>query len=256
VRHATFIRTIEQAAGILPEEAERAARATLETLGERITGGEAEDIARFLPRELRPILESASARAEPFDMEEFVRRVARREGVDEATARRHARAVFVALGRAVAPGELRDMAAQLPKDFDELLRAAGEGGDLAVRDPDLIGRVAELTGLDREQARRAAEAVLETLAVRISAGEVEDFLADLPRDLQPAIERGLAESRSATVMTADEFVARVAQREGVSLEEAEQHVRAVFHALREVLTGKEFSDVAAQLSRDYAPLLA
>jgi uncharacterized protein (DUF2267 family) len=256
VRHATFIRTIEQAAGILPEEAERAARATLETLGERITGGEAEDIARFLPRELRPILESASALAEPFDMEEFVRRVARREGVDEATARLHARAVFVALGRAVAPGELRDMAAQLPKDFDELLRAAGEGGDLAVRDPDLIGRVAELTGLDREQARRAAEAVLETLAVRISAGEVEDFLADLPRDLQPAIERGLAESRSATVMTADEFVARVAQREGVSLEEAEQHVRAVFHVLREVLTGKEFSDVAAQLSRDYAPLLA
>jgi uncharacterized protein (DUF2267 family) len=256
VRHATFIRTIEQAAGILPEEAERAARATLETLGERITGGEAEDIARFLPRELRPILESASALAEPFDMEEFVRRVARREGVDGATARLHARAVFVALGRAVAPGELRDMAAQLPKDFDELLRAAGEGGDLAVRDPDLIGRVAELTGLDREQARRAAEAVLETLAVRISAGEVEDFLADLPRDLQPAIERGLAESRSATVMTADEFVARVAQREGVSLEEAEQHVRAVFHALREVLTGKEFSDVAAQLSRDYAPLLA
>jgi uncharacterized protein (DUF2267 family) len=256
VRHATFIRTIEQAAGILPEEAERAARATLETLGERITGGEAEDIARFLPRELRPILESASALAEPFDMEEFVRRVARREGVDGATARLHARAVFVALGRAVAPGELRDMAAQLPKDFDELLRAAGEGGDLAVRDPDLIGRVAELTGLDREQARRAAEAVLETLAVRISAGEVEDFLADLPRDLQPAIERGLAESRSATVMTADEFVARVAQREGVSLEEAEQHVRAVFHVLREVLTGKEFSDVAAQLSRDYAPLLA
>jgi uncharacterized protein (DUF2267 family) len=256
VRHATFIRTIEQAAGILPEEAERAARATLETLGERITGGEAEDIARFLPRELRPILDSASALAEPFDMEEFVRRVARREGVDEATARRHARAVFVALGRAVAPGELRDMAAQLPKDFDELLRAAGEGGDLAVRDPDLIGRVAELTGLDREQARRAAEAALETLAVRISAGEVEDFLADLPRDLQPAIERGLAESRSATVMTADEFVARVAQREGVSLEEAEQHVRAVFHVLREVLTGKEFSDVAAQLSRDYAPLLA
>jgi uncharacterized protein (DUF2267 family) len=256
VRYATFIRTIEEAAGILPEQADRAARATLQTLGERITGGEAEDVSRFLPRELRPIMEQASALAEPFDVEEFVRRIARREGVDGATARRHARAVFVALGRAVAPGELRDMAAQLPKDFEELVRAAEEGGDIARRDPDLIGRVAELTGLDREQARRAAEAVLETLAVRISAGEVEDFLADLPRDLQPAIERGLAESRAATMMTADEFVARVAEREGVSLEDAEQRVRAVFHVLREVLTGKEFSDVAAQLSRDYAPLLA
>jgi hypothetical protein len=32
-------------------------------------------------------------------------------------------------------------------------------------------------------------------------------------------------------------------------------VRAVFAALREVTTGKEFSDMAAQLSADYGRLL-
>jgi uncharacterized protein (DUF2267 family) len=57
-------------------------------------------------------------------VDEFVRRVAEREGTDPKTAREHARAVFTALGEAVAPGELRDMAAQLPKDFAPLLKAA------------------------------------------------------------------------------------------------------------------------------------
>ncbi len=44
----TFLEIIEQAAGTTWEEAERAARATLQTLAERMTLGEAEDIAAFL----------------------------------------------------------------------------------------------------------------------------------------------------------------------------------------------------------------
>jgi uncharacterized protein (DUF2267 family) len=57
-------------------------------------------------------------------------------------------------------------------------------------------------------------------------------------------------------MSVDEFLTRIAQREGVSREEAEAHARAVFATLRELISGKEFSDMAAQLSDDYAPLLA
>ncbi|HWF33941.1 MAG TPA: DUF2267 domain-containing protein, partial [Solirubrobacteraceae bacterium] len=116
MRLASFLEIIEENAGLTPPEAERAARATLSTLGERITRGEADDIAAFLPRELREALTSAPEPAEPFGLDEFLRRVAEREGVDEETALSHARAVFVALGQAVAGGELRDMAAQLPKD--------------------------------------------------------------------------------------------------------------------------------------------
>jgi uncharacterized protein (DUF2267 family) len=70
------------------------------------------------------------------------------------------------------------------------------------------------------------------------------------------LERGLAESRAAKLMTSDEFIATVADREGVDLDEAERHSRAVFAALRAVVSGREFSDMAAQLSPDYAPLLA
>ena len=256
MRYGTFLDIVEEVSGLPRPESERAVRAVLWVLGRRISTGEAEDIAAFLPAELRPILTDAPEPAQAFGLDEFVRRVAKLEGVDEATAFEHARAVFVALGQAVAPGELRDMASQLSKDYEPLLRAADAGRDAAEGRDDVIGRVAMLTGLDREDARRAADAVLETLAVRLSSGEIHDLIAELPAKLHPALQRGLLESRAATPMSADEFLARVAEREGVSREEAERHVRAVFAALRDVISSKEFADLAAQLSQDYEPLLA
>jgi uncharacterized protein (DUF2267 family) len=98
--------------------------------------------------------------------------------------------------------------------------------------------------------------VLETLAVRISEGEVEDLMQRLPVDLTPALEGGLAESRQATRMSLDEFLARVAEREGVDRDEAELHARAVFAALRDFVPGKEMYDVESELPREYAPLLS
>jgi uncharacterized protein (DUF2267 family) len=257
MQYAPFLTTVEQVGGLTREEAERAIEATLRTLAERITGGEAGDIALFLPKELRQLLTSTREEAESFGLDEFYRRVAEREGVDRDTAAAHARAVFVALGVAVAPGELRDMAAQLPKDYEPLLQAAGVGRRRAAREPyDLTLRVAELARLDHEQARKATEAVLETLAVRISAGEVEDLMKEIPPTLHPALERGLRESRAARRMSVDEFLDHIAEREGISRDEALEHTRAVFAAVRELIAGKEFSDIAAQLPGEYAPLLA
>jgi uncharacterized protein (DUF2267 family) len=153
---------------------------------------------------VRRFLTGAREEAERFGLDEFYRRVAEREGVDRRTAARHARAVFVALGVAVAAGELRDMAAQLPTEYEPLLQAAGVGRRRAAGESyDVALRVAELAGLDREQARKATEAVLETLAVRISAGEVEDLMHEIPRNLHPALERGLRESRDARAMSVD-----------------------------------------------------
>jgi uncharacterized protein (DUF2267 family) len=253
---ANFLDIVEDAAGLTREQTERAVRAVLHTLGERITRGEAEDIAAFLPTELRPILTSVPEPAESFGLEEFIQRVADREVVDKDAAADHVRAVFLALGQAVAPGELRDMAAQLSRDYNPLLEAAQiERDPDTPRDP-LVRRVAELTGLDLPSARIAAEAVLETLAVRISEGEVEDLMNRLPADLVPPLERGRAESRTATRMSLEEFLERVAEREGVDPDEAEDHAKAVFAAMRERLPNKEIHDVESELPAEYAPLLA
>src|SRR3954447_10561424 len=115
-----FLTTVAQKARISWAAAERAARATLMTLAERLSAGQARDLAAQLPPELAPWLATDSG-PEPFDVDEFVGRVADREGTDLATATRHARAVFTALGRTVREEEIEDMAAELPKDFAPLI---------------------------------------------------------------------------------------------------------------------------------------
>jgi uncharacterized protein (DUF2267 family) len=230
-------------------------RATLQTLGERLSAGEARDLADYLPPGAAAWL-AAERRSEPWHLDEFLRRVAERADVDRARTAELARAVFAVLGEAIAPGEMRDIARQLPAEFDPLLEAAGAGLQRIREGEDVVLRLVIRTGLDRDKARRAVDAVLVTLAERISDGEVADLEAELPRNLRPALERGLYESRAAKPMSLDEFVARVAERDGAGRDEAEQHVRAVFAMLRELLSDKEVADVMAQLSREYAPLLA
>ena len=102
--------------------AEQAITATLETLSKRLTGGEARDLAEQLPEELQPPLKQAAENAEDLSLEEFYQRVAEREGVDIETARLDASAVMTVLGMAATPGELDDVMAQLPAEFNALFR--------------------------------------------------------------------------------------------------------------------------------------
>jgi uncharacterized protein (DUF2267 family) len=102
--------------------AEQAITATLQTLSERLTGGEATDLAAQLPEELKAPLERSAEEAERFSLEEFYERVAEREGVDLETARNDASAVMSVLRLAVTPGQLDDLMAQLPSEFNVLFR--------------------------------------------------------------------------------------------------------------------------------------
>ena len=56
-------------------------------------------------------------------------------------------------------------------------------------------------------------------------------------------------------MSLDEFVVRVAEREGVSIEQALDHAQTVFATLREAIRDKEWSDLPAELPRGYAEAL-
>jgi uncharacterized protein (DUF2267 family) len=96
VDHEAFIDVVRAAAALDRDGAERATRATLQTLAERIDRGEARALAARLPAELAPWVATTTS-AERFDVDELVRRVAQREGVDEPTAYGHIRAVFDAL---------------------------------------------------------------------------------------------------------------------------------------------------------------
>ena len=164
-------------------------------------------------------------------------------------------AVFTALVRSVSDDEFADMVAELPRDFDPLLPEGPAVEVLSIEA--FLQAVGDRAGLDPEAARRATDAVLETLAERIAGGEVADLINELPRELQPALERGNALSHGAArKMSLDEFVDREAEREGVTPDAAREHARAVFATLREALSDKEFSDTVVQLPDDYSALLA
>jgi uncharacterized protein (DUF2267 family) len=244
-----FVAIVQQAAGIDREHAGEAIAATLATLAERLDPGEARDLAAEVPPEYAPWL-ATDTPADRFGVDEFIRRVAEREGVDAARAERDARAVFAALGNAVSAGELADAAAQLPQDFAPLL-PRGPWVDRLTAD-EFAERIARRTGLDGERAMRAAEAVVETLAERISGGEVEDLEARLPLELHPALERGRAASGDhARSMPLQSFLRRVAEREGVPPAVALAHARAVLAELREAVGDEEFFDVMSELPPDY-----
>jgi uncharacterized protein (DUF2267 family) len=248
-----MIALVAEDAGVDREAAERATQAVLETLAERLAKGEADDLAAQLPAEVAAWLHTTTP-AEGFDVDEFLDRVAKRAGVDLATAERYARAVLTALGRAVSRGEYDDMVAELSRDYARLL-PRGPRVDVPGAD-EFIRRVAERAGLDTERARHATHAVLTALAERISGGEVEDLAERLPAELHAPLKVGNERSNGvARKMSLAEFEALVARLEGVSPAEAHGHVRAVLTTLRETVGAEEFSDVSAQLPDEYDVVL-
>jgi uncharacterized protein (DUF2267 family) len=109
-------------------EAVKAIRATLQTLGERLFGDEADHVAAQLPEEIGTYLTMIEDdERESFDLEEFFLRVAAKEPVDLPTATYHARVVMEVLQEAITAGELEDLRAQLPEDYKPLFEAGSKG---------------------------------------------------------------------------------------------------------------------------------
>jgi uncharacterized protein (DUF2267 family) len=115
-----FLDLVAERADVSREVAERLALATLRTLGERISGGEARDLAAQLPTRLASPLMPAEEEAEAFSLDEFIRRVAERAGTDRHTANIGVAAVLTTLRDAVTSGEFDDVMSQLPLEFREL----------------------------------------------------------------------------------------------------------------------------------------
>lgn len=127
MRYDQIVGQVQNKARLASEgEAVRAIQATLETLGERLHGGEAHNLASQLPRELGQFLEEPAIN-ESFDLDEFFRRVSLREGVDLPQSIYHARAVIEVLLAAVSPGTIDKVLDQLPEEYDRLFASGSSG---------------------------------------------------------------------------------------------------------------------------------
>lgn len=114
--------------------AERAVRSTLETLGERLPEGLADNVAAQLPQEIGEHLRRTETMGgigtgERFDRDEFVTRVSQRSGADRPQAVYQARVVFELLDEATT-GELMERVREALPDDIRQLTAAGSAGEM------------------------------------------------------------------------------------------------------------------------------
>lgn len=117
--------------------------------------------------------------------------------------------MFAVLGSALSAQEVAHLAASVPQTFEPLVaEAQNRFADLMPADQ-LWSRVSQRLGVDHATARRVTEAVLETLAERIAAGQVEDLIAQLD-----PVSRSMANPIRASVISggASETVAMPERR--------------------------------------------
>ncbi len=125
MEHDEFVTLVgERLDGVSPDAAERAVRATLETLGQRLPAEEAEDLAAQLPPHLATCLHQTASQHEEFPVDEFYERVAELEDIDPDEATAHAKAVLGILDHAVSSGQIAELMMRLPSDYGELLAEA------------------------------------------------------------------------------------------------------------------------------------
>lgn len=107
-------------------DADRVARAVLTTLGERLTDGEAGNLAAQLPQEIDRYPEEAES-GQQFDFSEFTERVAERAEVDRSEAAFVSQATMDVTVDAANTGELQDIVTQFPQNegYGDLLSLVG-----------------------------------------------------------------------------------------------------------------------------------
>jgi uncharacterized protein (DUF2267 family) len=122
VEHDEFITHVESLAqSNSREEAERATRATLETIKERIPGNEATELASELPQQLGDSLRGREGEtADSFNLLEFISRASQKENIDPTVAAIHVRAVFAVLQNAVKPDKFAKFHSYFSHDYEEL----------------------------------------------------------------------------------------------------------------------------------------
>lgn len=105
------------------EHADAASKQILAALGQRLKGNEPHDLASQLPPEVQePLLRPTSGAEIGDDLDDFLRRVADREGrgCDTEQALEHSRAVLGTIASFVSAGEINDLRSQLPAGYAAL----------------------------------------------------------------------------------------------------------------------------------------
>jgi uncharacterized protein (DUF2267 family) len=132
MQHDRFIGLVQNRARLSSRgEAEVITRAVLETLAERLAGDEPANAAAQLPKGLAAYLQHDYAGSGmAYSLKEFLKMVSLRAGLDVSQAAYCTRVVLEVLREAISKGEMNDIKAQLPQEFDALF--VGSQGQMQV----------------------------------------------------------------------------------------------------------------------------
>jgi putative drug exporter of the RND superfamily len=165
---------------------------------------------------------------------------------------------FRELGLLMALGVLVDALLVRPLLIPALMAVCGEltwWPGRAARPPDtraFVDDVARRSGLPTPEARRMTRATLTTLGERLPEAQAHELARHLPEGLAVEMEQRDGKGEA---FPCDEFVQRVADRGGVSVDSARDDARAVLATLTAALPATEVDYVRAALSDDYRALL-
>lgn len=123
--HAEFLAQVSERTGLPgPEEADRAARAVLGAVGERLSRQDLRVLAEDLPSRLTDMLRSGTP-GQDFGLEELHARVAEREHVREGFAVEHTGTVCQVLAEALSSAALYRLRENLPAPLAALFSPRG-----------------------------------------------------------------------------------------------------------------------------------
>ena len=129
-----LVAAVRRQGGLEPDAADEALAATLEILGERLSGGAAEVMAAQLPAPAAAALRRRrTEEAHAWSLTDLAARVAAVIGVDAAQGANAVQAALRAVAESVDQERLDRVRDQLPSDVARLLQRQGEGDTGAVQ---------------------------------------------------------------------------------------------------------------------------
>lgn len=127
MQYTEFMQQVKSQANIESDTpAEQAVEATLETLGERLSRTEQENLAAQLVDELKEMLLKRTD-VHSYDLEEFYNRVSARADIGYPDAVERSQAVVNVLTSAISQGEIDDILTEIDEDFGELFGIESPG---------------------------------------------------------------------------------------------------------------------------------
>ncbi|MBD3275000.1 MAG: DUF2267 domain-containing protein [Candidatus Marinimicrobia bacterium] len=127
MQYTEFIQQVKSQANIeSDEQAEQAIEATLETLGERLSRTEQENLAAQVVNELKEMVLKRTD-VHSYNLEEFYNRVTARADIGYPDAVKRSQAVVNVLTDAISQGEIEDILSEIDKDFGELFGIESPG---------------------------------------------------------------------------------------------------------------------------------